>query len=261
MKTAMILCSLLTLPAGAAFAADSPWNGTWRLDESKSQLTGGTMTFSKGAGDMLHFSDGSTASFDFAADGKERKAWANRTAIWTAPAKNTWDTVYKLDGKVLAKGHRTLSEDGKTLTETWTGTRPDGSAFHEEDVFTRVSGTEGLVGTWRASKVKGGGGPQEFVISFVAAGVVHYDVPDMKASAEGRTDGSDNALTGPTVPPGATISFKALTPTKMRYVMKIDGKIDSEGEQTLAADHRSFTDVNWTPGKEDEKTTGVYVKQ
>ena len=261
MKTALLLCSLLALPAGAASAPDSPWNGTWKFDEAKSQLTGGTMTFSKGAGDMLHFSDGSTAEFDFAVDGKERKAWANRTGIWTAPAKNTWDTVYKLNGKVLAKGHRVLSDDGKTLTETWTGTRPDGSSFHEDDVFTRVSGSDGLVGTWRASKVKGGGGPQEFVISVPAAGMVHYDVPDMKVNVEGRTDGSDIPLTGPTVPPGATISFKALTPTKMQYVMKIGGKTDNTGEQTLAADGRSFTDVNWNAGKEDEKTTGVYVKQ
>ena len=91
---------------------------------------------------------------------------------------------------------------------------------------TRISGSDGLVGTWRASKVKGGGGPQEFVISVPAAGMVHYNVPDMKVNVEGRTDGSDIPLTGPTVPPDATISFKALTPTKMRYVMKIGGKTD-----------------------------------
>jgi hypothetical protein len=261
MKTALLLCSLLTLPMGAAFAADNPWNGTWKLDQAKSQFTGGTMTFSKGAGNTLHFSDGSTTEYDFALDGKERKAWANRTAIWTAPGKNTWETVFKADGKVLAKGHRTLSEDGRTLTETWIGTRPDGSAFHEEDVLTRVSGTDGLIGTWRAARVTGGGGPQEFVISVPSPGSVHYEIPDMKVSVGGRTDGSDVPLTGPTTPPGMTISFQALSATKMRYVMKIDGKTDNLGEQTLAADGRSFTDVNWTPGKEDEKTTGVYIKQ
>jgi hypothetical protein len=261
MKVALITCSLLALSAGAASAADSPWNGTWKLDEAKSHFTGQTMTFEKGAGDTLHFSDGSSVEFDVIVDGKEHKAYANRTMIWTAPAKNTWDTVYKIDGKELTKGHRTLSDDGKTLTESWTGTRPDGTSFHEEDVFTRVSGSDGLAGTWRASKVKGGGGPQEFVISVPAAGMVHYDVPDMKVNVEGRTDGSDLPLTGPTVPPGSTISFKALTPTKTRYVMKIGGKIDNSGEQTLAADGRSFTDVNWNAGKEDEKTTAVYVKQ
>ena len=99
------------------------------------------------------------------------------------------------------------------------------------------------------------------MISVPGTGRVHHQVPDMKVNVEGHTDGSDNPLTGPTVPPGSTISFQALTPTKMRYVMKIDGKTDNVGEQTLAADGRSFTDVNWNAGKEDEKTTGVYVKQ
>lgn len=260
MKISLLLCSL-ALAAGAASAADSPWTGTWNLDQAKSQFTGGTITFSKGPGEMLHFSDGSSVEYDFAVDGKERKAWANRTMIWSAPAANSWDSVIKADGKVLAKGARTLSADGNTLTETWTGTRPDGSTFKEVDVLTRVSGTSGLVGTWRATKVEGGGGPQQFVISVPGPGRVHYEIPDMKVKVDGRTDGSENPLTGPTAPPGMTISFKALTPTKIRYEMKVNGKPDNMGEQTLAADGRSFTDVNWNPGKEDEKTTGVYVKQ
>jgi len=52
-----------------------------------------------------------------------------------------------------------------------------------------------------------------------------------------------------------------LSPTKIKYVMKIDGKTDNVGEQTLAADGRSFSDTNWNPGKADEKTTGIYIKQ
>jgi hypothetical protein len=261
MKAIWILSSLLALPATTAFAADSPWTGTWKLDAARSQLTGQTMTISQGKGGLLHYSDGSTASFDFGLDGKEYKAFANRTVTWNAAGESAWDSVNKADGKVLAQGHHVISPDGKTLTETWTGTRPDGSTFHEEDVYTRVSGSHGLVGTWRATKVQGGGGPQQFVISVPAPGVMHYEVTDLKASAEGRTDGSDNPLIGATVPPGATISFQALAPNKIRYVMKVDGKVDSMGEQTLATDGRTFTDVNWTPGKESEKTSQLYVKQ
>ena len=100
------------------------------------------MTFSKGAGDMLHFSDGSTTELRLCRS-TARSARRGRTARWSGPRppKIPGTRSTRLDGKVLTKGHRTLSADGKTLTETWTGTRPDGSAFHEEDVFTRVSGT------------------------------------------------------------------------------------------------------------------------
>ena len=261
MKTTWIICSLLSLPAGAAVAADSPWNGTWKLDADKSHLTGQTFTYSKGPGELLHYEDGSTASFDFGIDGKEYKTWADRSMSFTPAGQNGWDTVTKAGGRVIAKGKFRLSEDGKLLTTTFSGTRPDGSAFHEEDTFTRVSGTEGLIGTWRTAQVKGPSGPQSFVISSPAAGMLHYDIPDMKASTEGRADGTDHPITGPTVPPGMTIGFKLLSPNEIKYTIKINGKPDSYGVQTIAADGGSFTDVNWNPGRESEKTTSVYVKQ
>ena len=261
MKTALLLCSVLALPVGPAHAADSPWIGTWKLDAAQSQFTGDTFTLTNEPGDMLHFSDGSTASYDFGIDGKEYKAWGNRTTSWTAVGNNAWESVTQADGRVLAKSHRQLSADGKTLTVTSTGTRPDGVAFREEVVYERVGGTAGLAGTWRSTRVSEPNAPREFVIGAPAPGVLHYGIPDMKASAEGRTDGSDNPLKGPDLPPGATISFKMLSPTKIRYVIKINGKIDNIGEQTLAADGSSFTDLNWNPGKADEKSIGVYLKQ
>jgi hypothetical protein len=41
----------------------------------------------------------------------------------------------------------------------------------------------------------------------------------------------------------------------------MNGKPDTYGIETLAADGHSFTDVSWNPGKESEKQTAVYVKQ
>jgi hypothetical protein len=245
--------------AGAAFAAGSPWTGTWKLDAAKSHLTGQTFTYSKGPGDLLHYEDGSTASFDFGIDGKEYKAYSNRMISWTAAGTNAWDTVVKAEGKVRSKGHLELSADGKTLNTVFTGTKPDGSAFREEDTFTRVSGTDGLIGTWRTAKVVGPSGPQSFVISTPAHGVLRVEVPDMKGSVEGRTDGSDHPLMGG--PPGTTVSTKTLSPTKLRYVFKMNGKTDNMGEWAIASDGGSFTDTNWIPGRENEKTTAVYVKQ
>ncbi|HET9331864.1 MAG TPA: hypothetical protein VFO23_15165 [Steroidobacteraceae bacterium] len=260
-KTIWSACTLLALVAGTAAAADSPWNGTWKLDAAKSHLTGQTFTYSKGPGEMLHYEDGSTASFDFGLDGKEYKSWGNRTVSFTAAGHNTWDTQSKAGGRVLDTGHFVLSEDGKTLTMTFDGKKPDGSAYHEEDVFTRVSGTEGLIGTWRSTKVKGPSGPQSFVISAPADGMLRYDIPDMKAYAEGNADGTDHPITGPDVPPGMTIGFKMLSPKKVKYTIKLNGKVDSVGVQTIAADGASFSDVSWNPGKANEKTTVVYVKQ
>ena len=45
------------------------------------------------------------------------------------------------------------------------------------------------------------------------------------------------------------------------FRIKVNGKEDSEGVQTLAADARSYTDVGWSAGKENEKQTAVFVRQ
>jgi hypothetical protein len=191
MKTLVLCCSLLALPAGAALAADSPWVGTWKLDEARSHLTGDTFTYSKGPGAMLHYSDGVNVSYDFGLDGKEYPTAFGRVTSWTAAGKNAWDSVVKADGKVLGKGHRELSADGKTLTMTFTGTNADGSAYDEQDVYERTGPGEGLIGTWRSVKVKNPSGPRTFVISSPRSGILHYEIPEMKASVEGPADGKD----------------------------------------------------------------------
>jgi hypothetical protein len=261
MKTQLILCSLLLLSAGAVSAAESPWAGTWKLDPAKSQLGGDTFSYSKGPGALLHYSDGVVA-FDFGTDGKDYKSAYDRTTTWTQTGPNSWDSVNKHGGKVLSKVQRTLSADGKTLTIHYTGTRADGVAFDDKDVYTRISAGDGLLGTWKSVQVgPTGGPPQTFIISSPATGVIRYEVPDMQAHAEGTADGTDHPLVGGNTPEGMTIRFKLTTPTQIKYVVKVNGKEDSEGVQTIATDGRSFTDVNWSPGKENEKQTAVYLKQ
>lgn len=262
MKAFILFCSLVALPGGVALAATSPWEGTWKLDAARSHLTGDTFTFSQGPGQMLHYSDGVNVSYDFGLDGKEYPSAYGRVTSWTPAGKNAWDSLTKMHGEVLAKGHRELSADGKTLTMTFSGSNADGSPYNEEDVYERTSGSEGLIGSWRSVKVKNPGGPQTFIITAPRPGVLHYVIPEMKATVEGPADGSDLAVSGgPEVPAKMTYAYKFLAPTKVSYTLKIDGKVDSRGEQTLAADGRTYTDVSWSPGKEGDKQTAIWVKQ
>lgn len=260
MKKLSLVCALVFFAALPALAAENPWIGTWKLDPAKSHFTGDTFTYSKAANGMMHYSDGSVASFDFAIDGKEYKTVYDRTTTWTAAGDNAWDSVSKANGKVLSKSHRTLSADGKTLTIASTGTTPDGTAFNDEAVYTRVTGTKGLIGKWRSTKVTISA-PDSFVVSAPSAGIVRWDIPAYKEFVQGKMDGTDLPITGPDVPPGLTIGIKQVSPAKISYTVKHDGKPDSYGTQTLAADGKSFTDVSWSAGKPGEKSTGFYAKQ
>lgn len=260
MRKFLLICAFALFATLPALAVDNPWVGTWTLDLNKSHFTGDTFTYSKATNGMMHFSDGSVANFDFGIDGKGYKTVYDRTTTWTAAGNNAWDSVTKANGKVLVNTHRQLSDDGKTLTITETGKRPDGTTFHDEAVYTRVTGTTGLVGKWRSTKVTISA-PDSFIISSPSPGIMHWDIPAYKESVQGKLDGTDLPITGPNVPPRLTLAVKQVSPTKISYVVKGNGKPDSYGIQTLAADGKSFTDVSWSAGKPGEKATGVYVKQ
>jgi hypothetical protein len=135
-------------------------------------------------------------NFDFGIGGKEYKTIYDCTTTWTTAGDNTWDSVAKANGKVLPKSHRQLSADGKILTITETGTRPDGTSFKDETVYTRVTGTTGLVGKWRSTKVTISA-RDNFVVSSPSPGIMHGDIPAYKESVQGKADGTDLPITGP----------------------------------------------------------------
>jgi len=260
MKKLLLAFAVAAFAALPAFAAENPWVGNWKLDMSKSHFTGDTFTYSRAANGMMHFSDGSIESYDFKVDGKPYHSWGNRTATWTADGDNAWSQVVEADGKTLATIHRSLSADGKTLSNTYTGTKPDGTSFNDTATYVRVSGTKGLEGKWRSTKVSISA-PDNFVISEPSPGTMRWELPSEKASVEGKADGSDLTINGPTLPPGMTIAFKPEGRHKFSYVQKLNGKVQGYGTQTLAADGKSYTDVSWSPGKASEKQTAFYVKQ
>lgn len=260
MRKVLATLALLALISAPLLAAENPWVGTWKLDPAKSHFTGDTFIYSRTAKGMMHYSDGSTYSWNFGIDGKEYKTAEGRTTTWNAISSTEWTSVSKFNGTVLSTNHYTLSPDGKTLSITNTGTKPDGSKFNDSSIYTRVTGTSGLPGKWRSTKVTVSA-PDSFIVSAKPNGILHWDIPGYKESVEGKPDGSDLPITGPTVAPGTTLSIKMITPRKISYTVKENGKAVGLGTQTLAADGKSFTDVTWSPGKQSEKATSFYAKQ
>ena len=156
--------------------------------------------------------------------------------------------------------HRKLSPDGKTLTIADRGTKPDGSSFSDEFVYTRVTESTGLIGKWKSTKVTISA-PDSLVVSSPSEGALRWEFPEQKQAVEGKSDGTDLPVTGPTVPPGMTISIKMLSRRKLAYTVKIAAKPVGIATQTLSPDGKTLTDVSWSPGKESEKAIAIYTKQ
>lgn len=242
----------LTVPS---FAATSPWDGTWKLNEGKSKMTGNTFTLSQ-SGNMFTFAGGIT--YKFACDGKEYAVIADRTTSCKMNG-NTFDNSMKASGKTLATTHRELSADGKTLTVATHVMRPDGSGEDTTETYTRAGSGSGFAGTWKSTDVKRSA-PDVFSLKLNGY-VLHSEFPAYKEVVDTKMDGTPAPLHGPNIPDGVTVANKSEGPLKYTGKTMYNGKVLNEEIDTVSADGKTLTVVEWAAAKPAEKQTYVYEKQ
>jgi hypothetical protein len=257
MKSFGFAVFLLTA-AAPALAFAGPFDGTWTLDLASSKFTGDTISYAKTV-TGYRFSNGATVNFTFALDGKDYPTIPSRTTAWTKAADGGWDSVTKANGNVVSKAHRAVSADGKILTVAFTVYRPDGTQAHETDVYGRVTGSIGLVGTWRNTKAQVPG--QSMIIATRSGGRFEITVPEMQETTSGKTDGAPAAVTGPTIPPGALAAYKADGRRKWTYAVMLNDLTYERGTMVVSADGKTLTQTSWVPRKEAEAAVAVYVKR
>jgi len=253
----VVLLAVLAV-AVSLTAADLPWVGKWRINAAKSNFGEWTVSYAAaGPGEMQATTDGMTWKFKM--DGKDYPdAWGG-TVAWKQLDASSWETVNKVKDKVVSTDARRLSADGKTLTVVSKGNRPNGTAFEDQYVWTRVSGGPGLGGKWKSSKVSYSG-PSVVDISAYETDGLAVRVEDWGESFSAEFDGKDNPLKGPTVADGFTMAFRRTGPKSLDYVQKQNGKELYKGTWTVSADGKTITIVDAAVGT-NEKTTSVFDRQ
>ena len=139
--------------AGAAWAANDPFIGKWKVNVSKSKLTDEMKVEAAGANKyVITFQPGAVDTI--VADGSDQPAISGTTLSITAKGPNNWTVVRKKDGRMLLSADWTLSADGKTLTDEFTGHESDGTKTMTHYVYARTAGSSGFAGTWDSDNAK-----------------------------------------------------------------------------------------------------------
>jgi hypothetical protein len=138
--------------AGAVCLAADPQMGTWKLNESKSKITPGTLkntkvVYSSMFGQLKVKSDGIDAAgkpihveWSGKLDGKDYPVTGDPnsdTRSYTRVNERTLTTTNKKNGKVRVTGQVVVSADGKTRTVTISGTTPKGKKFKNVAVYDK----------------------------------------------------------------------------------------------------------------------------
>src|SRR6266566_2960192 len=179
----LFLCAVV---AAAALAASSlPYAGKWKMNPAKSDFAGTTTTFeSLPSGEWRSTADGQ--SYKFKMDGKDYPDGLGDTAAWKSIDANTWQTTWKLNGKVLSTDTLKTGTDGSLIVSN-RGTKPNGEPIDSTTTFQRVSGGPGLAGKWKTTTVKSG---SPTVMELVPSGSdsLTFKEPAIGLTCDGKLD-------------------------------------------------------------------------
>jgi hypothetical protein len=248
----------LIMGAMGTAAAQTPFAGTWKLNQDKSQMAGDTMKFGPAQGDSIELKAGGL-TYSFRVDGKNYALPSGNIAIWRQTSPASWTTEYrKANGSLLSRDSWQLSADGQKLSVTTSGVKADGDLYTNTAEYARTAGSNGLMGAWKSTDVKLSS-PDDFSITELGLDKLVLKVPALKVTCEVTTDGKEVAVEGPDIPTGLRLSLTRTGPYTFKLVQKLNGSVVSSSVYTVSEDRDTMTEVGGAPG--DPPATMVWEKQ
>ncbi len=259
MKSHLVAIALLSAAVSIGNAAgDSPFTGTWKMNQEKSKLAGHTMSFASAGAGGLRYTD-STQSYTFTTDGKKATTPMGSTVAWKQSGDKTWENTSTRNGMLMVTNTWKLSDNEKTLTVDSKGTKPNGENFSDTAVYSRTAGAKGITGSWVNKEIKLSA-PNTLDLKPNGDDGLMLELSEMKATVGTKFDGKDYPAKGPTVPEGITLALTKTGPRSFKMVEKMRGKIIFLGQYEVSADGKTMTEKD-TDAMGKEPSTIMWEKK
>jgi hypothetical protein len=246
-----------TLVATSCRRAPSPdWNGTWKLNPTKSGYQGPVLTISSPTDGEYRFEEDSSHSIR--CDGKDQPMGNNRTLVCVKSGVTALDITVKENGVKMRVTHDELSADGKVFTTTVTEFRPTGPVVRPQIVFSRLSGSNGFAGRWRDANNLRWHADMTLRLDNQA---LHIDYPSASEHIDAPLNGVEATVRGPHALEGTTLSARPAGSREFLIVTKHHGEVFSQGSLKLSGDGRVIIDSWWNPDRPGDIGTLVYDKR
>ncbi|MGA9565643.1 MAG: hypothetical protein WBS19_08990 [Candidatus Korobacteraceae bacterium] len=224
--------------------AQSPFDGTWKVDMSKSKLPKKPDEYL--LKDGMYECKTCKPEIKIKADGQMQPVsghpYMDMMMVKVVDDKHV-ETASTKNGKEAGKVSMAVSEDGNTLTSNWTYSgNPSGGPVSGTDTQTRVgkapAGANAISGSWREQK-SDVATADALIFSFKteSGDTVSYSTPTGQ-SYSAKLDGKDVPYTGD---PGTTsVSLKRMGDS-IEETDKRDGKVTAIAKMTVAPDGKTMT--------------------
>ena len=236
-KLRISLALVLTVLTGAAWSADAPFVGTWKLDPAKSRLSDVMKVESNG--DNKYTFDVGGGPEPVTADGTDQPGYGGTTVAVTLTGTDALKFVRKQQGRVLLTAYWKLSQDSSTLNDDFTSFAPDGSPSNVKLMFARTAGTSGLAGTWESTSA---------AVNFqLTINIQPYGkgglslIPTSDKPKNLSFDSKDYPNPSSNAPAGSTYAARRDGERSFEMTDKLDGKVMDTREYVLSSDLKTLT--------------------
>jgi hypothetical protein len=248
----LLMAGLIT---GTLWAANDPFVGKWKVNPGKSKMTDEMKLEAAGANKyVITFQPGAVDTI--VVDGTDQPAVGGTTLSITAKGPNNWTVVRKKDGRTLLTADWTLSADGKTLTDEFTGYQSDGSKSTVVFVYQRTAGGSGFAGTWDSDNAKPDSAMALEIQPYEGDGLSINDFANQLITNV-KFDGNEYPNGGAASPPGFTSSGRRVNERSAEIIRKFKGKLFDTQQIELSADLKTLTLSIFLPG--ENKPRNMYV--
>jgi len=237
-KRTFQLLMVACVVTGTLWAADDPFIGKWKLNPSKSRFPDEMKV--KAAGANKYAIDFGGGVETVVADGSDQPGHFGTTLSITVEGPDTWKVVRKKDGRTLLTGIWKLSNDDKTLSDTYRENQPDGSTLSMDYVYKRTTAGSGFAATWESVSEKMNSIYELEIQRYQGDGLT-FITPSEEETRNLRFDGKEYPDVGPDVSPSSVSSGRRVNERTLEVTDKIKGKVMDTRQIKLSPDLKTLT--------------------
>jgi hypothetical protein len=236
-KRLFLLLLVVAIATTRLNAADGSFTGKWKLNPEKSTMHD-QMKVTSAETNRYAFDFGGGPEF-IVANGTDQPGLDGTTLAVTPEAPRVWRVVRKKNGRMQISAIWTLSPDGHSLRDDFTGYQPNGSSFTIHYIYTPIGGASGFAATWDSISEKPG--RVEIEVQPYQDNGLSFINQTQHSTKNMKFDGKDYPVKDANAPAGAMSSARRLSASTLEFTEKRNGKLADTQRIQLSPDGKTLT--------------------